>query len=122
MREAPTSRRGWIERLLEGGEPIAFEVAVQCDGLGEVEAAMGPEAADHLRKIMLRLVHEAAPEGSEIRMVEDRISFDAAGGFDADLWTIRVEELYKRAVYDAGYEIAIVFDHEEHMPVPAFLS
>lgn len=129
MEKAQKDRTSWLHRLLErpDAEVDVLVVTVACDGLSQVAANEGDEAAEHIRRIMVRLLRESDPL-AEIDASGDEFTFVVpAKDFDPNFWAIRMENSFRRAISDAGYAVSVDFqlsgsevDRLRNTPEPAF--
>ena len=128
------NRPAWLSRLLDGRTGAGVEddvliVTVACDGLSAVDRAEGPDAADHIRRIMVRLLHES-DENAVVDVSGDEFTLmTPSEDFDPNLWAIRMENSFRRAINDAGYSVAVAFqlggteiDALQSLPEPRYLN
>jgi len=103
----------WVQRIAERistDEESVTTISLEIDGMENLASRYGVAAADHVSRIMLRLLKE------ETR-IEDLVYRKGAGVFevvmvdcpesDADSILAKVERSFRQAVFDAGYSSQI---------------
>jgi GGDEF domain-containing protein len=116
--------KSWVNRFKDmvlGQEEITTVLTLECEGMEELGKTYGPEAAEYVRRTMMRLL---ADQSRVVDLVYRRadgafeVVMDGATPFEAEWLLARVEASFSKALFDAGYECDLSYVSESGNPQP----